>query len=91
MLPLTYFYVVDTATGRPLAIFPSEHCSHAELSAYEDRLRAENNVDGTRLVLRSSYTTPLPIETVRHVLSTLTAQQKGGSRSSNSSINLGST
>lgn len=79
MPQLAYFYIVDAATQRPLAIFPSDHCrSQAELSAYKDQLRAEQNVDGNRLVLRSSYTSPLPVETVRHVLSMLTTHKTHG-------------
>jgi hypothetical protein len=81
MLPLTYFYIVDNGTQRPLMIFSSEHCrSHAELSAYEEQLRAEHNLDGPRFVLRSSYTAPLPGETVRHVLSMMTTSMVEHSR-----------
>jgi hypothetical protein len=72
MHPTAYFYVVDSATRRPVAIFSSEHCrSGAELEAYEDRLRTERQVDGTRLILKSSHTAPLPVETVERLLSTI--------------------
>ena len=91
MLPLTYFYAVDNGTQRPLMIFSTEHCrSHAELSAYEERLRAEYDLDGPRFVLRSSYTAPLPQETIRHVLSAMTTSEVGGAKLP-SRINQGST
>ena len=74
MLPATYFYVVDSATRRPLAIFSSEHCrGGAELEAYEDLLRTERQIDGTRLILASSDTAPLPSETVERLWSTVGA------------------
>ncbi len=81
MLPFTYFYIVDNGTQRPMMIFSSEHCrSHAELSAYEEQLRAEHNLDGPQFVLRNSDTAPLPVETVRHVLSMMTASMGEYSR-----------
>jgi len=71
MHPNAYFYIVDSATRRPLAIFSSEHCrSDEELGAYEDLLRIEHEIDDTRLTLGSSHTAPLPSETVERLLST---------------------
>lgn len=79
MLPIGYFYVVDSATRRPLAIFSSEHCrSNVELDAYEDLLRTEHQVDGTRLILKSSHTAPLPCETVERLLSTMGGTSAAG-------------
>jgi hypothetical protein len=68
MVPCSYFYVIDTATHRPLAIFPAEPCAPGELEAYEDQLRIQHGVDGKRLALKSSHTEPLSSETLRRVL-----------------------
>lgn len=77
MLPLTYFYVVDNGTQRPLMTFSSEHCrSDAELSAFKMDLLSEYDLGGPRFVLRSSDTAPLPVETIQHMLSTMKALEE---------------
>jgi len=71
MIPESYFYLVDSNTGQPLALFSYDDCRmHFEVSAREAQIRVRYSTDDPEsgVLLRNGYTSPLPIEAMKAVL-----------------------